>query len=197
MHFYNTVILKFSEGNLYDSPEPEPMFHFGTFPEGVDHCSRGRTPKPPVNLYPAITHYCSIQWTYFENQLQWRFYGLILLRPLSGQIKSAMAKEWNMGCHLCERISGETWNPPPLWNLKYVTDQLHCPLLHQWVLPQWGISFEVCHWRLMMSSVHVKCWNCIMIQYWVLQYTCWACRHLPRPIRRSCWNTRSIFQTAF
>ena len=33
-------------------PKPTPSPHFGTFPEGVDHCSRGSNPQPPVNFYP-------------------------------------------------------------------------------------------------------------------------------------------------
>ena len=37
----------------------DPQPYFGTFPEGVDHCSRGSNPQPPVNFYPA-SHPCHL-----------------------------------------------------------------------------------------------------------------------------------------
>ena len=35
----------------------DPQSHFGTFPKGVDHCSRGVEPPTPIKFYPSGPHY--------------------------------------------------------------------------------------------------------------------------------------------
>ena len=67
-------------------PKPTPRPHFGTFPEGVDHCSRGRTPPSIFTLHSSHSIYDSTMLVW-RGRATSRFHRLLSRQKVTWSIQ--------------------------------------------------------------------------------------------------------------